>query len=163
MRSIAIIGSGQAGLVCAHGLRRAGHSVTLYSDRTPEAWVTRSRPTGVAGRFAPALDYERELGLAHWDSTAPKVDGVHLTLCPIRHNRLLTMIGKLPAPGVAIDVRLQSQRWMVDLVERGGKIEIEEVTVPRLEEIAREHDLTIVSTGKGGLASLFQRDEPRSV
>ena len=45
MRRIAIIGSGQAGLVCAHGLRKAGHSVTLYSDRTPEAWLSQSRPT----------------------------------------------------------------------------------------------------------------------
>lgn len=163
MRKIAIIGSGLAGLVCAHGLRRAGHAVTLYSDRTPEAWLTQSRPTGVAARFWPALDYERELGLAHWDSTLAKFEGIHVTLCPLLHNRLLTSIGRMSRPGAAIDVRLQSHRWMVDLVDRGGKIEIEEVTIPKLEEIAREHDLTIVSTGKGGLASLFPRDEPRSV
>jgi len=163
MRKIAIIGSGQAGLVCAHGLRRAGYSVTLYSDRTPEAWLSQSRPTGVAGRFAPALAYERELGLSHWDTTGAKFAGVHLTLCPVLHNRLVTMTGRLSEPGAAIDLRLQSHRWMLDLVERGGKIEIEEVTVPKLEEIARENDLTIVSTGKGGLSSLFQRHEPRSV
>src|SRR6185369_6508037 len=49
------------------------------------------------------------------------------------------------------------------LVERGGKIEIGNIDVPKLEEIAREHDLTIVSTGKGGLSSLFQRNEARSI
>ena len=79
------------------------------------------------------------------------------------HNRLLTMTGRMAEPGMGIDLRLQCHRWMNDLVERGGRIEIEEVTVPKLEEIAREHDLTLVSTGKGGLSSLFQRDEPRSV
>jgi 2-polyprenyl-6-methoxyphenol hydroxylase-like FAD-dependent oxidoreductase len=163
MRKIAIIGSGQAGLVCAHGLRRAGHAVTLYSDRTPEAWLSQSRPTGVAARFGTALAYERELGLNHWDATPAKFEGVHLTLCPAIHNRLLTMTGRFARTGAGVDLRLQSHRWMLDLEGRGGKIEIGEVTLPRLEEIAREHDLTIVATGKGGLASLFPRDEQRSV
>lgn len=163
MRKIAIIGSGQAGLVCAHGLRRAGHSVTLYSDRTPEAWLEQSRPTGVAGRFWPALAYERELGLSHWDDTPAKYAGVHFTLCPLLRNRLLTLTGRFTEAGAAIDLRLQSHRWMLDLVDLGGKIEIEEVTIAKLDEIASEHDLTIVSTGRGGLSSLFPRDEPRSV
>lgn len=163
MRKIAVIGSGQAGLVCAHGLRKAGYCVTLYSDRTPEAWLTQSRPTGAAGRFWPALAYERELGLHHWDTTTAKFDGIHFTLCPVLHNRLITMTGRFTEPGAAIDLRLQSHRWMLDLVQRGGKIEIEEVTIAKLEEIARENDLTIVATGKGGLSSLFERNEPRSV
>jgi hypothetical protein len=163
MRKIAIIGSGQAGLVCAHGLLKAGHSVTLYSDRTPEAWLSRSKPTGVAGRFATALAYERELDLNHWDATTAKYQGVHLTLCPVLHNRLLTMTGRFARPGAGIDLRLQCHRWMLDLQDRGGTIEIDEVTIPKLEEIAREHDLTIVATGKGGLASLFQRDDSRNV
>lgn len=163
MRKIAIIGSGLAGLVCAHGARRAGHSVTLYSDRTPEAWLSRSRPTGVAARFWRAIAHERELGLNHWEELAPRYMGVQLTLCPVLRNRLLTATGRFSRYGQAVDPRLQSHRWMHDLVDRGGKIEIEDVTVPRLEEIAREHDLTIVSAGKGGLASLFPRDEARSV
>jgi hypothetical protein len=163
MHKIAIIGSGQAGLVCAHGLRKAGCSVTLYSDRTPEAWLNESRPTGVACRFGPTLAYERELGLSHWDTTPAKIAGVHFTFCPALHNRVVTMTGRFSEPCAAIDLRLQSHRWMADLLERGGKIEIEEVTIPKLEEIAREHDLTIVSTGKGGLSSLFPRHEPRSM
>src|SRR3954469_25661374 len=125
MRKIAIIGSGQAGLVCAHGLRKAGHAVTLYSDRTPEAWLSQSQPTGAAGRFGAALAYERELGLNHWDATPAKFRGVHLTLCPVLHNRLLTLTGRFTRHGAAIDLRLQCHRWMLDLLDRGGKIEIE--------------------------------------
>lgn len=37
MRKIAIIGAGQAGLLLGIGLVDAGYTVTLFSDRTPEA------------------------------------------------------------------------------------------------------------------------------
>lgn len=163
MRKIAIIGSGQAGLLCAHGLLKGGNAVTLYSDRRPEAWLETSRPTGTAGRFHTSLQLERDLGLAHWDDVAPKVGGAHLIFCPSLDNRLLTMTGRLSKPGAAVDVRLQSHRWMLDLIERGGRIEYGEVTIPRLDEIANENDLTLVATGKFGLASLFERDDSRCV
>jgi len=65
VRRIAIVGSGQAGLIAAHGFVQAGHEVTLYSDRTAEQWLHGSRPTGTAVRWELALAYERELGLAH--------------------------------------------------------------------------------------------------
>lgn len=162
MRRIAIIGSGIAGLLTAHGLRRAGYTVTLFSDRTPEQWLRDCRPTGIAGRFDPALSFERELGLAHWEAEAKQVQGVHLTFCPEPGNRLLTLTGRLDKPGMAVDVRLQSHRWMLDLEARGGKVEIANVNVARLDEIAAEHDLTIVAAGKAEIGQLFERDAARS-
>jgi hypothetical protein len=50
MRTIAVIGSGQAGLLAAHGVLRAGLEVTLYCDRSPEQWLEHGRPTGPAVR-----------------------------------------------------------------------------------------------------------------
>src|SRR6516164_10794404 len=73
MRNIAIVGSGQAGLLAAHGLINAGYKVTLYSDRTAEQWLNESRPTGTAARFDISLAYERELGLNHWEKDAPVI------------------------------------------------------------------------------------------
>jgi Styrene monooxygenase A putative substrate binding domain len=163
MRTIAIIGSGQAGLLAAHGLLKAGCKVTLYSDRTPEQWLNESRPTGTAARFHISLEYERELGLNHWETAAPKGEGVHLTFSPAKDNRLLTLAGRLENYFLAIDLRLQSHRWMNDFVAKGGKIEIENVTVPRLDQIAAEHELTIVAAGRADLCNLFERDAARSV
>ncbi len=40
MTSVAIIGAGQAGTLAAVGLMNAGHSVTLYSDRTTGAGLS---------------------------------------------------------------------------------------------------------------------------
>jgi 2-polyprenyl-6-methoxyphenol hydroxylase-like FAD-dependent oxidoreductase len=163
MRTIAIIGSGISGLAAAHGLLRAGHHVDLYSDRTANEWLNTSRPTGTAARFDLALSYERELGLNFWDEDAPKGEGVFLTFCPTLHNPLIRLVGRFRAPFQAVDVRLQSSRWMNEFETRGGNIIIGQVTIDRLGEIAATRDLTIVATGRADLCRIFDRDESRSV
>ncbi len=52
---------------------------------------------------------------------------------------------------------------LVDEVERrGGKVVTSVASVDDLEDLARDHDLVVVSTGRGGLASLFPVDPSRS-
>ncbi len=162
MRKIAIIGSGITGLAAAHGLLRSGFDVSVYSDRTAEQWLNESRPTGTAARFDLALSYERELGLNYWDDVAPKGEGVFLTFCPTLHNSLVKLAGRFVQPFQAVDVRLQSARWMDEFERRGGRLIIEKVAVDRVEEIAAANDLTIVAAGRADLCKLFTRDEARS-
>jgi 2-polyprenyl-6-methoxyphenol hydroxylase-like FAD-dependent oxidoreductase len=163
MRKIAIVGAGQAGLLTAHALHRHGYEVTLFSDKTPDDFLGKSRPTGTAARFDMALQWERELGLNHWDHLAPQGQGVHLTFTPGElGNVLLTLLGRLSRPFLAIDLRLQSHRWMLDLEKRGGKIVIEDVSVEGLDRIAADHDLTVVAAGRGAIMKLFPRDPERS-
>ncbi len=127
-------------------------------------WLEQSRPTGAAARFELALSYERELGLAHWEAATPKVCGVHLTFCPKLGNRMISLVGRLAETYFqAVDLRLQSHRWMVDLEAAGGRVVIEKIDLDRLDAIAAQHDLVLVAGGRGPLAELFPRNAVRSV
>ncbi len=159
---IAIVGSGIAGCVAAHGFLADGHEVTLYTDRSRDAWLEASRPTGTAARFDLALSYERALGLNAWDAVAPRGEGVFLEFCPTLHNRLVRLAGRARNPFQAVDVRLQSHHWMHLFGARGGTLALETVTPERLDAIARRYDLTLVAAGRGPLAELFAPDPARS-
>jgi hypothetical protein len=161
MRKIAIIGSGQSGLLAAHGLLRAGYEVELFSDRSAESWLEHARPTGTAVRFARSLAYERELGLDQGHDQAPHMDGLKVTICSAPARPFLSLAGRFAVSPLAIDVRFQSAKWLRSMVERGGKLVLESVTPDRIEAIAAAHDLTIVATGRDG-GALFSRDEARS-
>ena len=163
MRKVAIVGSGIAGLLTAHGLRRSGHAVTLYADRDGDALLRDGTPTGTAARFDRSLAYDRQLGLAHWDGVPAKVEGISLAFGLKPRNRLLSLTARFEAPALAIDLRLLCARWMDDLRARGGRVEIEAVTLPRLEQIAAQHDLTVIAAGRKELCQLFPRNPSRSV
>src|SRR5262249_28293004 len=96
-----------------------------------------------------------------WYDQAPCMDGLRVTVCSRPRKPMLTLTGRFPVSPVAIDLRLQSCQWMKDFAKAGGRLIVEKVTTKRIDDIARDNDLTIVATGKDG-GGLFRRDATRS-
>jgi len=162
MRRIAIIGSGQAGLLLAHALVQQSYDVTLYSDKTAQEWLNRSRPTGTAYLFDESLQIERDLGIDHWSEGMHEGHGMHMEM-PVPNGQLISLVARTPRPGGAVDQRMKFHRWMNDLEDAGGRIVIESIDVAGAERIARTADVTVLAVGKGELGRIVPRDAVRSV
>lgn len=165
MANVSIIGSGPAGCVLAYALLRDGHDVTLYSDRTPDDWLDRSKPTGSAYLWACSIDIERELGMDFWSQDMMGGHGVlmdHSRHVGDPNPRVLRGLVEYGRRGCGIDQRLRIHRWLSDLEARGGKLVIESVTPERADAIALASDVTVLAAGKADLGRIIERDEARS-
>ena len=161
MRRIAIIGAGQAGLYLGISLVDAGYTVTLFSDRAPEA-ILNGKPMATAFLFADALQLERNLGLNFWNERFEGCcDRFRNEICDADGNLALVVSSTLEKPWQGIDQRLKFFFWMQEFVCRGGELVIRAITLNDLEECTQNYDLVVVSAGRGW-STLFERDVQRS-
>lgn len=161
MRSITIIGAGQAGLHLAVGLVDAGYDVRVVSNRTPEQ-IYNGRVTSSQCIFGQALAREAAVGLDCWAEECPPIDGIELSVSDGQGGKAIELSSRLDLPANSIDQRVKMPRWMKEFTARGGQLDIQAATVDDLEEYARSSDLVIVAAGKGDIADLFERDAARS-
>jgi Styrene monooxygenase A putative substrate binding domain len=162
MRSIAIIGAGQAGLQLGIGLKKKGYQVTLFTDRNPND-VLNGRIMSSQGMFDSSLKIERELNLNLWEETAPQNCSVTFSLiAPDTQETIIYWQGLTRKPSQAIDQRLKFSKWLHEFKKLEGKIVIDEIDFPTIDHIAQEFELTIVAAGKGVITQLFNRDESKS-
>ena len=153
--STAIIGSGYSGLHLALRLQAAGREVVLYSDRTPEQFLS-SRLTNTACHWATTRQRDTELDVNHWTDPESAIHRLRVMLGlpePVRFEC------KLSGPGYVIDHRLYQATLLEDFIARGGRVQYDAVDAEGVSELSTQHDLVAVATGKGGLADLFDRVE----
>ena len=159
-RRIAIVGAGPAGTALALGLVRQRYDVTLVSDRTAEeirdGSVMSSQIT-----FESALEVEAALGITPLLPSSPPIDRMSYTTS-WRDGTTAAFTTRLPTPARSLDQRVRVPLLLEEIERRGGKVVVRTAGVDDLEELARDHDLVVVSTGRGGLASLFEVDPART-
>jgi flavin reductase (DIM6/NTAB) family NADH-FMN oxidoreductase RutF/2-polyprenyl-6-methoxyphenol hydroxylase-like FAD-dependent oxidoreductase len=155
-RRIAIVGAGQSGLQLALGLLGAGHDVTLVSEKTGAEFATGPVYSSQC-MFSSALASERALGLDFWRRECPPVDRVAFTSAGG-----IAWSAPLDAPAQSVDQRVKLSAWMQEFEQHGGRLIVQEAGIGDLERHAREHELTVVATGRGALGELFARDAERS-
>ena len=158
MRTITIIGAGQAGLQLGLGLLRHGYHVTLVSDRTPEQ-ILHGGAAGTAALFGNALEMEYSLGCNDWPE-APFINGIIFELYP-PDEQSFCIKAPLTKPMQAVDQRLKHAHWLQGFSEQGGRVLVQPATMNDLETYAATSDLVIVAAGAQQFPDLFARDETR--
>ncbi|WP_104400891.1 styrene monooxygenase/indole monooxygenase family protein [Vibrio penaeicida] len=163
MRSIAIVGGGQAGLPLAIRLLDNDYRVTVVTNRTPES-VRDGRVLSSQCMFDDALQIERDSGLNLWEKNCPNIDGIGFSVPhpEIAGERAISWSATLDKPAQAVDQRVKMPIWMELFESKGGKLIIEDVGVSELEKLTSTHDLVLLAAGKGDVVRLFERDEARS-
>ncbi|MEW2524612.1 styrene monooxygenase/indole monooxygenase family protein [Streptomyces sp. NPDC047071] len=161
MRKILIVGAGQSGLQLALGLQSGGYEVTLMSNRTADE-IRSGRVMSTQCMFATALQHERDLGLNFWESQAPDIEGVGVSVAGPDSTRVIDWVGRLDGHAQSVDQRVKMAGWMETFAQRGGQLVIHGAAVGDLDYFSRAYDLVLVSAGKGELVSMFERDPRRS-
>lgn len=162
MRKIAIVGAGESGAQLALGLQRDGYAVTLLSDRSA-AQIRSGKVMSSQCMFSTALDAEAQMGTAltefYESGSVPGITSIRLR---VEAEEPIEWEAPLDGPARSIDQRIKSALWIETFVAAGGDFRIEKVTPRMLEELAREYELVIVSTGKGEIGQIFPRDKAKS-
>ena len=156
-RRIAVVGAGPAGTALALGLVRHGYDVTLVSDRTAEeirdGSVMSSQIT-----FESALESESALGIARLLPSSPPIEQMTYETTRL-DGSTAAFATRLATPARSLDQRVRVPLLMEGIEHRGGKVVVRSATVEDLEDLARDHDLVVVSTGRGGLHGMAPAPE----
>lgn len=161
MRKILIVGAGQSGLQLALGLQSQGYEVTLMSNRTADE-IRSGRVMSTQCMFHTALQHERDLRLNFWESQAPRIEGLGVSVAAPDSSRAVDWVGRLDGYAQSVDQRVKMAGWMDTFAQRGGQLVIHGAAVSDLDYFSRAYDLVLVAAGKGELVSMFGRDAARS-
>ncbi|WKX72564.1 styrene monooxygenase/indole monooxygenase family protein [Streptomyces sp. XD-27] len=162
MRKILIVGAGQSGLQLALGLQARGYEITLMSNRTADE-IRTGRVMSTQCMFPTALRHERDLRINFWESQAPRIEGLGVSVAGPDGARAIDWVGRLTGGyAQSVDQRLKMAGWLDAFTQAGGQLVIHGATVSDLDFFAGQYDLVLVAAGKGELVSMFDRDAARS-
>jgi hypothetical protein len=155
MAGIGIVGAGTAGLHLALKLQSHGVPVTLYAEHDPEWYRTSGRLPATVAHHAPTHARERSLKVDHW--YGPNKGLHYARVNVVAGPQSFGFRGRMDTPSTCVDYRLYQPTLAADFVARGGELKVLAVDPAALERLSTGHDLMVVSTGRGGLSSLFPR------
>ena len=151
MKRIGIVGAGISGLHLGLWLREYGVDTTIYTEKT-SAQLLSAPLRNIVIRNACTRERERALRVNHWDTSAPDLGELSVTVT----GTPITFAGTLAPPSNVVDMRIYCARLLDDVSTRGGRVVIGTLVPADLEELAARHDLLVIASGRGSLSNLFE-------
>lgn len=158
MRSVTVVGAGQAGMPLALALQARGYRVRVVTDRSA-AEVESGPVLSSQGMQSAGVGIERALGVDFWAGQAPVWEGMSVTLAAPGGGVGCAWTAPRKEFGESVDHRLKLSGWLRIFAYRGGEVVVRRAGVADLEEYARTSDLVVVAAGRSGVAGLFGRDD----
>lgn len=152
MKRIGIVGAGISGLHLGLWLREYGIDATIYTEKT-SAQLLGSPLRNIVIRNACTRERERVLRVNHWDTSAPDLGELSVTVA----GTPITFAGTLAPPSNVVDMRIYCSRLLEDFSERGGRVEIGTLAASDIEELSTRHELLVIACGRGSMSNLFER------
>lgn len=153
-KKIAIVGAGTAGLHLGLYLLQKGVIPRLYTDKTPDQYADLRLMNTVAHHHV-TVEREDLLQCNHWPTDNCGYFGHYYF---VGMPRPIEFYGDLAQPSRAVDYRIYQPRLLRDYIERGGEVVYGGIEYDDLSGISDRHDLTVVCTGKGAIAQMFERN-----
>jgi 2-polyprenyl-6-methoxyphenol hydroxylase-like FAD-dependent oxidoreductase len=152
MKRIGIVGGGISGLHLGLWLREYGIDATIYAEKT-SSQLLDAPLRNIVIRNACTRQRERDLGVNHWDGSAPDLGGLSVTVA----GTPIAFVGTLAPPSNVVDMRIYCARLLGDFSARGGHVVIGTLAANDLEELSTRHELLVMASGRGSLSNVFER------
>jgi len=157
---IGIVGAGITGLHLALRLQQLGIDATLHTTRQPDD-IRDGPPLNFVTRFASTRERERVLGVTRWESS--EYDNNPWMHMRVESEPGVSFRARLPSPASSVDFRLYLASLLEEFQGRGGHVVADNAAdAAALAVCAVQHELVIVSAGRGALGEIFPRDPRRS-
>lgn len=124
------------------------------SNRTADE-IRAGRVMSTQCMFHTALQHERDLKLNFWESQAPRIEGLGVSVAapgsfdPGPSQRAIDWLGRLDGYAQSVDQRVKMAGWMETFAQRGGQLVIHGAAVGDLDYFSRTYDLVLVSMRQG--------------
>lgn len=148
--SIGVIGSGVAGLHLVLFLQNHGISTTLYAERTPDE-IRASRLPNSAIHWRNVRSRDKDLGVDHWEI------GQERNHYWVGLPEPLDFYGYFKEKAQIVDDRIYCSTLLDDYIKRGGDVTYGHIEADDLSDLSNQHNLVVVSTGRGSCTELFPR------
>lgn len=155
---IGIVGAGVAGLHLGLFLLKHGIHASIYTDRSSKH-ILNGPLIMPSPRFVYTRERERELGVDFWDGGTTNLEAIHIS---VRGDKTASFQGGLAQPASNVDMRVYLARLLDEFHDRGGWVVIGTMQAGDVADLSEEHQLVVVSTGRGPLAEMFPRIPERS-